>query len=145
MDKGRVRVTSSGLATGAENLLVARKRSPCWTADAPDAWICLDLGRNRALKPFHYTLCNGSPDPGFDLLAWALEGYDAEKDAWINLHRPGHKLEPLKSPWGVQTVPLDHKNKPWRYLRVHHVGTNSKGTHEMPVCAWEFYGELLAQ
>ena len=142
MDKGRVRVTSSGLAQGGENLLVARKRMPCWTANAPDAWICLDLGRNRALKPTHYTLCNGSPDPGMDLTAWALEGYDATKDAWLNLH--AGPVEPLPSPWGVKTYPVDSKNKAWRYLRLHLAGANSKGTMEMPVCAWEFYGQLFA-
>ncbi len=142
MEKGRVRVTSSGMAQGSEALLVARKRQPCWTAATPDAWICLDLGRNRALKPTHYTLCNGSPDPGMDLTAWALEGYDATKDAWLNLHAA--PVEPLPSPWGVKTYPVDSKNKAWRYLRLHLAGANSKGTMEMPVCAWEFYGQLFA-
>lgn len=142
MEKGRVRVTSSGMAQGSEALLVARKRQPCWTAATPDAWICLDLGRNRALKPTHYTLCNGSPDPGMDLTAWALEGYDATKDAWLNLH--AGPVEPLPSPWGVKTYPVDSKNKAWRYLRLHLAGANSKGTMEMPVCAWEFYGQLFA-
>jgi hypothetical protein len=142
MEKGRVRVTSSGMAQGSEALLVARKRQPCWTAGAPDAWICLDLGRNRALKPTHYTLCNGSPDPGMDLTAWALEGYDATKDAWLKLDAA--PVEVLPSPWGVKTYPVDSKNKAWRYLRLHLAGANSKGTMEMPVCAWEFYGQLFA-
>ena len=44
----------------------------------------------------------------------------------------------------VQTIPVDAKGKRWRYLRVHHTGRNSKGTHELPVCAWEFYGSLYA-
>ena len=66
MDRGRVRVTSSGLAKGAEDLLVARKRQPCWTKNEPNAWICLDLGRNRRLSPTHYTLCSGASEAGFD-------------------------------------------------------------------------------
>jgi len=146
-DKGRLRVTSSGLASGHEALLVARKRQPCWTRDVPDSWICLDLGRNRALSPTHYTLCNGSPHPGFDLLAWALEGYDADQDLWIDLAaNVGRAAIPrsLASPWGVQTFALDHKQRAWRYLRIRHTGLNSRGTHEMPICAWEFYGDLWA-
>ncbi|KAH8044579.1 hypothetical protein JL722_14631 [Aureococcus anophagefferens] len=42
------------------------------------------------------------------------------------------------------TYPVDSKNKAWRYLRLHLAGANSKGTMEMPVCAWEFCGQLFA-
>lgn len=144
-EKGRLRITSSGLSTGSEALLVARKRQPCWTHDMPDAWICLDLGRNRALSPTHYTLCNGSPENGFDLLSWALEAYDPQADLWLDLSaRAPQGQRSLPSPWGVQTFPLDHKNKAWRYLRIRNTGLNSRGTHEMPICAWEFYGDLFA-
>ena len=143
-DNGRLRMTSSGLAAGSEALLVARKRQPCWTTDTPDAWMCVDLGRNRALAPTHYTLCNGSPDTGFDLLSWALEAYDPHSDVWVDLAAQTVVQRSLPSPWGVQTFPLDHKNKAWRYLRIRHTGLNSRGTREMPICAWEFYGNLYA-
>mmetsp|Transcript_16000 Transcript_16000/g.19576 ORF Transcript_16000/g.19576 Transcript_16000/m.19576 type:complete len:225 (-) Transcript_16000:348-1022(-) len=142
-DKGRLRITSSGLAQGTESLLVARKRLPCWTNDAPDAWICLDLGRNRALAPKYYTLCNGSPDPGFDLLSWVLEAYDPDADLWVDLSVRDQQLS-LPSPWGVHTFPLDAKNNAWRYLRIRHTGLNSRGTRELPICAWEFYGDLYS-
>ena len=105
MDRGRVRVTSSGLAKGAEDLLVARKRQPCWTKNEPNAWICLDLGRNRRLSPTHYTLCSGASEAGFDLLSWAFEGYDAARDEWVDLHT--EPPPPLTSPWGVQTIKVD--------------------------------------
>jgi len=140
MDRGRVRVTSSGLAQGAEDLLVARKRQPCYTKNEPDAWICLDLGRNRRLSPTHYTLCSGAPDAGFDLLSWAFEGYDAERDEWVDLHT--EPPPPLTSPWGVQTMTVDSRGRRWRYLRVRVTGPNAKNTYELPVCAWEFYGSL---
>ncbi len=140
MDRGRVRVTSSGLAKGAEDLLVARKRQPCWTKNEPNAWICLDLGRNRRLSPTHYTLCSGASEAGFDLLSWAFEGYDAARDEWVDLHT--EPPPPLTSPWGVQTIKVDARGRRWRYLRVRVAGPNLKNTYELPVCAWEFYGAL---
>ena len=115
-DRGRVRVTSSGLAKGAEDLLVARKRQPCWTKNEPNAWICLDLGRNRRLSPTHYTLCSGASEAGFDLLSWAFEGYDAARDEWVDLHT--EPPPPLTSPWGVQTIKVDARGRRWRYLRA---------------------------
>ena len=171
MDRGRVRVTSSGLGTGSESLLVARKRqahcrvitlldarrgrtvaprrasrkrsprrasrkrtrlteaSPrrasrkdaqrwyglqaCWSKDAPDAWLCLDLGRNRSLAPTHYTLCNGCGDAGMDLTTYALEGYDADRDAWVSLHKSAPPV--LTSPWGVQTCAEIKVSRPRRF------------------------------
>ena len=140
MDRGRVRVTSSGLAKGAEDLLVARKRQPCWTKNEPNAWICLDLGRNRRQRPPHYTLCSGASEHRFDLLSWAFEGYDAARDEWVDLHT--EPPPPLTSPWGVQTIKVDARGRRWRYLRVRVAGPNLKNTYELPVCAWEFYGAL---
>ena len=100
------------LAKGAEDLLVARKRQPCWTKNEPNAWICLDLGRNRRLSPTHYTLCSGASEAGFDLLSWAFEGYDAARDEWVDLHT--EPPPPLTSPWGVQTIKVDARGRRWR-------------------------------
>jgi len=143
-ESGRVRVTSSGLADGTEDLLVSRKKKPCRTRDEADSWICIDLGRNRAIIPTHYTLLSGSGDPGFDLLHWNLEGYDARSDQWVDLHAETGAPRVLSSPWGVSTFSLDARNTAWRYLRLHHTGRNSRGTQEMAVSAWEFYGDLIA-
>lgn len=143
-DKGRLRITSSGLECGSESLLVARKRAPCWTRDAEDSWICVDLGRNRAFAPTHYTLCNGSDQPGFDLLAWNLEGFDPNRDQWIVLSSSSSE-QVLPSPWGVNTFQCSSKNnKAFRYLRIRHAGLNSRGTRQLPICAWEFYGQLFS-
>jgi hypothetical protein len=48
----------------SESLLLSRKRLPCWTDDKDETFICLDLGAKRLFAPTHYTLCNGSPEPG---------------------------------------------------------------------------------
>lgn len=148
-DKGRLRITSSGLDIGSESLLVARKRAPCWTSDISDAWICLDLGRNRAFRPTHYTLCNGSNEPGFDLLAWVFEGYDHTHDKWVELDDVSGPRTELASPWGVATYATKLASRPelvlaYRFLRLRHAGLNSRGTRQLPVCAWEFYGTLYS-
>ncbi|KAJ8610480.1 hypothetical protein CTAYLR_007776 [Chrysophaeum taylorii] len=142
-DKGRLRITSSGLEIGTESLLVARKRMPCWTNDMEGSWICVDFGRNRTFKPTHYTLCNGANEPGFDVLSWAFEGYHAPSELWTDLHSPDSPQRDLPSPWGVATFGVSTQAS-FRYLRIRHTGLNSRATHQLPICAWEFYGHLYA-
>lgn len=47
----------------SESIIVSRRRLACWTEDSKDSWIALDFG-GKGFVPTHYTLCNGSPDPG---------------------------------------------------------------------------------
>lgn len=50
----------------SESTLVSRKRLACWTEDGAgkaDTWVGVDFA-GHGFAPTHYTLCNGSPDPG---------------------------------------------------------------------------------
>ena len=131
------------MAAGAEATLVARKRQPCWTRNEPDSWLCMDLGRNRLLRPTYYTLCHGCGEPGMDLVAWAIEGFRAEANIWIDLSGADTQGGRLQSPWGVKTFRVEPQGAKYRYLRVRITGPNARGTYELPICAIEFYGQLF--
>lgn len=84
-----------GMAAGVEEAVVSRKRGEVVVKAGADVFLCLDLGRSRAMVPTHYTLCHGSPAAGNDLLSFTLEGHS--KAVSQCLAAPGQKQRTLKS------------------------------------------------
>jgi hypothetical protein len=141
----RLRITSSGMETGVEQAVVSRKRGEVVVKAGPDVFLCMDLGKSRAMSPTHYTLCHGSPNPGYDLVSsFTLEGHSKARNQWVDLAVPPQAGPPrtLKSPYGVGTWPVDAQGEKFRYLRVRSIGVNQRGDNSLPICAFEFYGRL---
>ena len=137
----RLRVTSSGMAAGSEAAVVSRKRGEVVVKAGPDVFMCLDLGRSRAMMPTHYTLCHGSASAGYDLSSFTLEGHSKRENRWVDLGTG--EARSLKSPHGVGTWPVDAKGERFRYLRIRSTGPNQRGDNSLPICAFEFYGSLF--
>ncbi|CAM9724999.1 unnamed protein product [Chrysoparadoxa australica] len=140
-EHGEVKVTSSGMKTGTEAALVARKRAAICTKSDSDAWLCIDVGQHLSLRVSHYSLCNGSPEKGYDMVNWVFEGYDDCIRMWVILkHLTGPAA--LPSPHGVGTWSVDSLDKPYRFLRLRSTGENGRAGKGLCVCAWEMYGIL---
>ena len=125
--------------------MVSRKRGEVVVKAGPDVFLCMDMGKSRAMSPTHYTLCHGSASAGYDLVnCFTLEGHSKARNQWVDLAVPPHAGPPrtLKSPHGVGTWPVDAQGERFRYLRVRSIGVNQKGDNSLPICAFEFYGRL---
>ena len=146
-ESGKVRITSSGMDTNmTESTLVARKKLPAWTKDGPNGWISIDFGKTRALCLTHYTICNGSPQSGFDLLHWIVEGQLPNEKKWIPLeYECDIEQRRLNSPYRGGTydvcIPMI-ENLAFRKIRIRSNGKNSSGTNALPICAFEVYGKF---
>ena len=146
--KGRLRITSTGMEKGEEPAVVSRKRAEVIVRGGEDAWLCMDLGKSRAMMPTHYTLCHGSPEPNYNLSnSFTLEGHSKARNCWVDLAVPPNAGPPriLKSAWAqgcVGTWPVDAQGERFRYLRIRSVGANQRGDNSLPICAIEFYGRL---
>jgi len=135
-----------GLAAGREDAIVGRAVQECRTADAPGCWVCVDVGRSRALRPTHAAFTHGSPRVGHDLTAWALEGRDPATGQWVLVQA----LPQLRSPHGTLTVPLGPLPPPggggapgmFSQMRIISTGTQGDGTHALHLSNLELWGTL---
>ena len=54
-----------GLACGTEDSIVSRMpQTECCTTNTVGCWLCVDVGRSRALRLSHLTVIHGSSHPG---------------------------------------------------------------------------------
>ena len=65
---GQINIQSSGMAIGEENYLTSRIIRESYTKNEPDCWICIDVGRTRAITPTYIAIRHGSPHIGKDIL-----------------------------------------------------------------------------
>ena len=129
-----------GLAAGREDAVVGRVVQECRTADAPGCWVCVDVGRSRALRPTHVAFTHGCPRPGHDLTTWALEGRDPTTGQWDILVKA---LPPLQSAHSTLTVPMHVGNSMYSQMRVISTGTQLDGTHTLHLSNLELWGTLF--
>lgn len=140
MSFGQLHVSSfPGMAYGSEDAVVSRQTTECSTQDAPGCWICVDVGRSRALRPTHLTVTHGSPLAGRDLTSWALEGRDSATSQWSRVKT----LPTLQSQHASATVPVDGGAQLFSQMRLVSTGPQGDGTHALHVSQWELFGTLF--
>ena len=163
---GELKVFVSSLAQGDYSNFVGRSLTNCRTCNEENAFLGVDLGKNRSLIPKHYTIRNRDSSQ-YVLLNWTLEASPDFKK-WYMVDRRVHQGDNLEhnqakakqremllergavTTW---TVPLDDLKKiiksitpnyksfrGFRYFRVRQIGKNSSNSFNLALSGFELYG-----
>ena len=140
MSFGQLNVSSyPGMASGSEDAVVSRVTRECRTAEAPGCWLCVDVGRSRALRPTHIRVTHGSPLAGRDMTSWALEGRDTATSQWTRVKA----LPTLRSQHASATVPVDAGSLMFSQVRLVSTGPQMDGNHALHISDLELFGCLF--
>jgi hypothetical protein len=153
---GQIKVFSSSLGKGRLSDLVGKDLVNLRTLNEPLSYFGIDLGEDRYLLPYCYSIRNRNSSSHV-LLCWAFEGSNDK----INFHtldtriffsndtKINQKLEKersqLKSPtctstWGIDPKIKDKFPKGFRYFILRQIDKNSSGGYNLAISGLELYG-----
>ena len=109
------------------------------TENSENAWMAVDLGEGRTLRPNHYCL-RGDRHYHNNFQNWHLEG-SHNGSTWVTLrkHQNDSSL-PVRTPMSTAAWPVVEQAEAFRHFRILQTGMNSGRTWNLMCTGIELYG-----
>ena len=111
----------------------------CFTYNATDSWMAVDLGEGRALVPDHYCLRSDGYSRHHKLRNWELQG-SLDGTTWQTLRRHENDTSLAVVSMSTAAWPVHAGGQGYRHFRIFQTGQTSTGDHLLNCAGIELYG-----
>ena len=137
---GKIKVSTSGWDCGSVEDIVGREAVCSRSSSKENAWIIIDFGRDKNIKPTYYTLRHWTINQWY-IKNWNLMGsVDGKK--WVLIKKHSYWFSPFKKPKQSLTFRIEGCDDYYQMFKIQMTSTNSGDTWRICVTGFEVYGYL---